>query len=606
MRRVWWFLLLLGVAYSVEVTGGHISEVNIIRSIPLEDSPWLGVYGLIAPETGKRHWTYYVTPLGYFDLSPPTSETVVAGVSGSPSYVGDMNNWYVLVSVYNDVNLYDLDPACGVNPDPYFEGNFTRFFPRETYAVEENVQVNGITYCALRADTPTYTYFLLDDNRPVVLSPLRTFLMEGNLWNFSLLLSLNTTTRYYMYLVREVPYCGDLVCDPGEENCSDCQLLDIVVTPVARDGNIGSPSSFTVTITNYGPSVDVNLSLEVISGEVTYTFSSNPVSVNTLSSSSVTLSVVPQSEGTHTLRVRGNGIPSNVFYVVVRVTEEEEEVGGGGGGGGGGITEENVLVEENEVPVRVAGGYYIPWLDCTSSIFIFAPDEVEVPLDGNVSVVYIVRNSGSCVENIVTGVRGLPEGMVEVEDNTFYLSPGNSKRVVAIFFGRRGGTFEGVIFATGYYTAEKKIGVVVSGDVVTSETGCESSVSIVAPEEVEQPEGEEWNTLVVVENLGTCTERVDIKLYRLGPTGELLVDGRDSVIPPGERLEYTPPSLSAGDYVLRVTVDGRRDEVRIRVTPRGIVGGVNELITTSGSIVILIILLILAAIISYLRYRYLS
>ncbi len=608
-----WLLLLLPLAFgaSLDVNAGYVIESNLLIEANLTDTSWLGIYGYVNSNLEKKDYTYYISPLAaVINLNPP-NEVRVADLNlyNSVEYPRSSIQWYAIVSPSGDVNLYELNDACDNNVDDLLEGNFTPdTLPSLTYDKNTFIVVNDRNLCALYAETSfgKRIYLLEWNGEPVYLSKISDFNLGGTVYNFAFLITV--PPQLYLYLARENIICGDLVCDPGETNCSDCINLEINVSPDSKEANIGTSVTYTVTLTNNGNSdLLVSLSLREITAPGTYaaSFSETNVTVPAGDVRAVSLVIGASDPGTYGFVVEGNvrgvSITSNEFVLVVVSPTPEETTEEGGG-----VVEENAptSTEENLAPILTPRGYYIPWMGCISYINVFSPDVVEVGVDENVTVSVIVQNAGTCEENIIFSVEGYDSYFVD--ENSFSLSSKSAKTLDVVFTGEKQGVYEVKLKAKGFYTSTRKMILRVVGKQVI-ERGCISKLMFMTPDVMELVEGEEINAAAEVKNEGTCLEDVEIRLIKQSMGTEVLLDRRDIKIPPGERYIYRPPRLATGEYKLYLSSGPLKDEVSIVVRPRSVVTGVaEELLLRSRFAVLILMIVVLLAALSYLRSRYLS
>ena len=619
---VLWALLSPVQAGSVEVNAGKVYETNIIVEHPLSGTSWVGIYTSVAPLSSKKGWDYFLTPFAQItNLSPSNVQEAELNLSKSVGYTGEMNNWYAVISPSSDANLYDLNSTCEENIDLLIEGNFCDdCVPSKTYDENAWILVNDRNLCSrktlLYGSIPAY---LLEWNGfPVYLSPLNNFSLDGNTYNAAFLVSADGNDLYF-YLTRKNTFCGDGVCDPGETNCADCISLTITVSPSVQEINAGGLAPYAISLTNNGENnLYVSLSLRAISSPGSYSasFSEGNLYVPAGETANTALMVGAADPGNYAFQVIGtvNGVevPSNTFNLIVKSTTTEENESGGGGGGGApppetNNVEENLLPTEENRVVVTPRGYYLPWLGCISYLHVFSPDSVTLYLDENRYVPVVVQNVGTCDENISFSIGGVEKNFYELDTNIFTLPKRKTRTLQILFKGYKPGVYHVRFSAKGYYTSTRDMTLIVKGESVQKQH-CTSNILLLAPDVVEAHEGEEFNSILEVRNEGTCIEPVSLKLTKKSVGGaEIIVDARNLKLPEGERFDYKPPRLAAGEYTLSAKAGNISKTVSIIIKPQSAVSNLAEQIVVQARYAILLFLLImLLGAISYVRSRYFS
>ncbi len=569
MKKALIILLLLPFAYSeVNVVGGttYYSIIRVERPIDANTS-WMGVYGYIPSNPIRVDYTYYLTPFILFDgISNATvSNIVFTGSTKAVFYTTDITNWYVLMSPI-DVNTYNLSDVCGTDPNLLIDGNFSTYtYPSVTFVEESNIVVNGSEYCAYvyRGGEYSDVYLLEYNGYPVFLSPLGAFTINGDTYNFSLLIS-SFFDEYRFYIVRKQLYCGDLVCDPGEENCTDCSNVVIYISPLLREINGDTPyTSYEINVVNNGLR-DLTLTLTLL-GDVdrisSYNFGKTELSVRSGDYNTTTLYIVPSESGTHRFYVEANTgtqtFRSEEFTLVVLSPVEENTEGGIAGGAAGGV-ETNVTEVNEEENIILPYGYYIPSLGCTSYVLVFAPDSIRVSIDENRTLDVVVRNGGTCEENVTVRV---DNNMFAPEEVNLYLSPKEFNTITYTVSPSLPGIYYVTISAEGLSRGSKTVKVIVEGVEGTQvRKECNRNIVAVIPESVELSVNER-KEIFTIKNLGECLEVIRYRLMQ----GESVVESGEVRIDSGQVFTYKNPPLDAGVYLLKISTPVGDKEVKVYV-----------------------------------------
>ena len=605
----------------VVISPGRIYEVNLLVHYPLspEDS-WAGVYGDVGvkrPESAD----YYSSPFGSVEISPADLDDVTASAElADPNRklrVTDLNNWYVVLSENGELDFHSLRSTCDESLDVHFpSGDFCSgsCTPDSTFAREENIVVEGKSYCARTAriyeNVPVYV-LLAEDSSVVYLSKVGEYNILWERHNFGFLVSLLSPTTFYIYLVPAKRYCGDGICGSDEfSNCpEDCVSIRVQVTPTYAEANAGQTVKYAAILKNNG-SMDVfpRLYVRLVSGEgnnCSVDVSPSSVTLTKGSEKNVTVSVTASAPGEYkmVLTAESEGIEFNSNAFVLRVLSPPQEETNGSAPSLAPPTGEVDVSETNEVVQLETGGFYIPWARCISNIGISGPDRVNSRLEENVVIRVYVQNGGTCEEDMEIEVEITPEEEVVVNPGRFTLQPGEGKGVLLHVSPRRPGLHYVKVSAKGLVAQTHRMELFVSAERAGGKGGCESNVSISLPDEIAVVEGEDIYT-VVVKNAGSCREPVIIILSKRVGGKDIVLDRKEVRLSPGESYHYVVPRLAAGEYVLKVRAGSVEREARITVAAKPLLpapeGAVPVYVVPLA--VLLVLLLVLAG---YVRYRYL-
>ncbi len=612
----------------VNVSPGHVYEVNLLIQYPIgPETSWAGVYGDLTVDSPQLS-SYYDSAFGYVDIGPADVNDVTSSTTidtRDQLVVTDLSNWFFVLSRDDDLNFYDLRNTCDENLDALLsDGNFCNACtPNKTYDENVYILVNDVNYCA-RATTiyegvPVYI-LLAPDGNLVYLSRVGEYNILGGTHNYGALVSIPSVQRFYVYLVPSQRYCGDGICEPNETTCSDCLALQITVTPTYREANAGQTVPYTVTFHNNGfYNMILDLSLRLASGD-TNSFSGSiseaqiPLAVD--QERNVTVSAAGLAPGDYEMYVYAHDSYRDVNYTSPHFTlhvpasstsetsetkESAEESSQSPSGGG----EVNVPEEMNEVIQLETGGFYIPWARCISNIGLSGPDRVNSKLEENVAINILVQNGGTCEENVEMNVVMRPSEDVSIEPISFSVRPGEGKRIVLRVVPRRSGLHYITVYAKGLVPYEHRMELMVSKERATGATGeCESSVLIVSPENIAIVEGEDVNT-VLVKNMGTCRESVEITLLKRVSGADIVLDKKSFGLSAGETYHYVVPKLAAGEYYLTIKAGNVEKTSKVTVTPKPMFSSVGDLMGRARLAAFAFLLLLLLVLAGYLRYRYL-
>lgn len=632
MRReafLFYLLLVVNLAFSAElnVSSGYTYEVNVLVQKPLQNTSWLGIYGFLSSTHSKHSWTYYLGPFAQITNLSPTNEVREVELNlldttktlAYPDYNED--DWYVVLSQSTDVNLYDLNSTCEKNVDALIDGNFcSECLPSETYKKNTFILVNDRNLCAREVNLydGILSYLLEWNGRPVYLTPLHDFTLDGNAYNFAFLVSADGND-FYLYLTRKSIYCGDGVCDPGEEgNCSDCVSLTISVSPTSQEINVNGTAEYNVLLKNTGSNdLTVNLSLRLVAGDengYTYDLAATTTTVASNSEKLLRLVIGASKAGVYTFQVIGTvgsvEVPSNNFQLKVLSppsTEQNQQTPPSIGGAGTPPEQNQEITPTKEKNIVITPrGYYIPWLGCISYLHVFSPDSITLYLNEEKNVPVVIQNAGTCDEEINFFILGVDSNFYVIPETSFPLKKHQSRTIDITFKGVKPGVYDVTFVAKGYYESRRKMTLIVKGEAKETRH-CKSNVLLMAPDVVELVEGEEFNTVLEVDNEGTCIEDVEITLTKKVGGATVIIDRRSLKLPPGERFFYKPPRLAAGEYNLHATAGGMEKDVMIIVKPKSAVTGVvTEIILQARLAILVILLLVVLGAVSYIRSRYLS
>lgn len=599
-------VLLPPARAGLSVAAGHVYEVNleILRQLE-ENVTWVGIHGSVGTDPVPRRWEYFSTAFGTFTVSPPPNVRRVEVVTERTLAIPvDLGNWYAAIFASSDLNVYGLEGTCDVNVDGLIRGNFCEeCAPSRTFAGEENIRVNGREVCARVArvtEEGRPVYLLSYSSRPVYLAPVRS----SRYFFLASTLDSNGGT-FYMYLLRNRPACGDLVCDPGDlsECPGDCVRISVESNTHYAEVGVGGSVSFALTVRNetntYGVSVALSVSLP---REWNYALSPRTVHVAEQGSSTVLLTVTPGTEGNRTVRVSalvGEHEMDSVEIWVYAGAGGEEGEGAPGEGGGAPPAEENVVA----VPIA-GGGYWIPSLGCISNIQVVGPDRINALLEENVVANVFIQNAGTCDENVRVTVEGVPGEWVALPWRWRALAGGEGAVLPLRVFAGAPGIYTVRVTAMGYTGGYHEFELLVARERVRGAAGCTHSVTVAVPEEITVVEGEEVND-ILISNAGTCRERVEIVVKKTVADLEVVLDRKEFYLSPGERYAYTLPKLAPGDYVLSISAGNVSRESRIRVLPPPVLGEVGEAFVRFRWLLVLIMFLVLVGAVGYVRHRYL-
>ncbi len=601
---------LLVSAWAVELPAGRITELNVIYVETVKGS-WVGIYGDVGLQTEKENALFYAYPFLQFSfiVSPAVGEvsatSAVVELNTMKALLAPEGNWYIAVSPSSSVDFSSLEGTCEENLDALITGDFSPdCLPSKTYTLEGNIVVMGKSYCAKYAlvgenNVPTY---VLDFNGvPVYLSPISYY--QAYDANFLVLLAADANKDFYIYLVRENPVCGDLVCDPGEEAyCSDCYEMRVYGL---RNITLGQSLDINVWV-RYVGSGSRPIAL-IVETNVPYT--QNPGWYNFSYNDEKNFSVVftPQTTGTKYATLRLTDFLQTVKYLeqnisfVVSAPPTEENQPSEETGGAAPPPEENVQPPE-ELP---EGAIYIPELGCYSYVHIFGSDVVRAAPEENVTVPLMITAAGTCDETVHIYVHGIPEEWYTVEWNGRTIPAGESVPLRLYIRPTQQGEFTVRITAKGYSTDQFSFVLVVSGEYAgTVQAACSHAVLIMAPSEMVVAEGEELNN-IIVRNMGTCVEDVSLRLVRVLEGQEYDVDTKSLKLNKGERYVYIFPKLVAGEYRLYAKAGSQEKVVDITVMPKGVTSVLAESLASYRWLVLVVLILLVISALTYVRYRYL-
>jgi len=618
---------LLATAWAqgeLNVSPGHVYEVNILIQYPIgPDTSWAGAYGDLTVDSPKLS-SYYDSAFGYVDIGPAdvndTTSSVQLFDSSKKLVVTDLNNWFFAMSKSPDVNFYALQDTCDQNLDALLsDGNFcAECTPNKTFDENAYIFVDDVNYCA-RATTvyegvPVYV-LLAPDGNVVYLSRVGTYEILGDTHNYGVLISVPSVTRFYIYLVPSRRYCGDGICESDETTCSDCLALSMTVNPTHQEANVGQSVHYTVTFRNNGfYNMILDLALRLASGDANSfegSLSADRITLAVGEEKNVTVSAAGNAAGDYEMYVYAHDSYRDVNYTSPHFSlhvvapapppEENEQAPSSGGAGG----ELNAPEETNQIIQLETGGFYIPWARCISNIGVSGPDRVNSKLEENVVINVLVQNGGTCEENIEVNVDMRPSEDISIEPRTFSVRPGEGQRVTLHVVPKKSGLHYITFHVMGLVPYERRMELMVSKERATGTAGeCESSVLIVSPENIAIVEGEDINT-VLIKNMGTCREPVEIVLTKRVSGTDIVLDKKSFSFSPGESYHYVVPKLAAGEYYLAIKAGNVEKTSKITVTPRPVFSNIGDFMARARLASFAFLLLVLIVLAGYLRYRYL-